>query len=144
MSQQPPLRFVEVLLCLAVFGVMTFNVARTEAALEVVDPSSLCERFTSPSEIQKCEKFVETKKPDTYIASSCQALDDDKLFMSCLEFATKAEVDPRALENCGGDKLSDQERWSCLQKTASRPTSSKFQRMPAQISDKHPSHRPKR
>lgn len=104
----------------------------TRAALEIVEPAALCDRFEKKADEKKCLNFVNTKKPDTYVASTCQSLDDNKLFMQCLEFATKAEIDPRELETCAQEDLSDQERMSCLRKTADKK-GPKFQRMPAQF-----------
>lgn len=107
----------------------------TRAALEIVEPAALCDRFEKKADEKKCLNFVNTKKPDTYVASTCQALDDNKLFMQCLEFATKAEIDPRELETCAQEDLSDQERMSCLRRTADKK-GPKFQRLPAQFKAK--------
>lgn len=106
----------------------------SQAALEIVEPAALCDRFEKKADEKKCLNFVNTKKPDTYVSSTCQSLDDNKLFMQCLEFATKAEIDPRELESCAVEEMSDQERMSCLRKTADKK-GSKFQRLPAQFSE---------
>lgn len=113
----------------------------TRAALEIVEPAALCDRFEKKADEKKCLNFVNTKKPDTYVASTCQALDDNKLFMQCLEFATKAEIDPRELETCAQEDLSDQERMSCLRRTADKK-GPKFQRLPAQFKGATPPPKP--
>lgn len=105
----------------------------THAALEVVEPTALCDRFAKKSEVQACLKLVDQKKPDTYFASACNALEDHKIFMQCLEFAAQAEVDPRQLDSCGKEEFTDQERWGCLKKMAQQKNS-KFQRVPANLS----------
>lgn len=102
----------------------------SHAALEIVEPTALCDRFEKKDELELCQKFVAAKKPDTYFASACQSLNDAKLFMKCLETAAKAEVDPKQLDSCGGEDVEDPARWSCLQKLASQKAS-QFQRMPA-------------
>lgn len=104
----------------------------SRAALEVVEPAALCDRFDRKADEKRCLNFVNAQKPDTYVASTCQAMDDNKLFFQCLEFAAKAEVDPRELEACAGEDMSDQERLSCLKKTADKK-GVKFQRLPAQF-----------
>lgn len=107
-------------------------VVGSRAAFEVVEPSALCDRFDRKSDEKKCLDFVAQKKPDTYVSSTCQTIDDNKLFMQCLEFAAATEVDPRELGTCAQEDMSDQERWSCLQKTAAKK-GSKYQRLPAQV-----------
>lgn len=108
----------------------------SRAALEVVEPSALCERFERKNDVQKCMKLVNEQKADAYVASSCDNLEESKLFMKCLEFSTQAEVDPRQLEKCGSDpQMADEARWKCIQGSAGRGAS-KFQRMPAQFQPK--------
>lgn len=124
------IQFLVSLLALAILPALS-----SHAALEIVEPTALCDRFEKKSEERKCLSFVKSKKPDTYVASACQSMDDDKLFMQCLDFAAKAEVDPRDLETCAQEDLSDQERMSCLQRTAQRK-GGKFQRLPAQFNPK--------
>jgi len=113
------------------FFISTLTAWASLAALEVVEPAALCDRFEKKSDEAKCLKFVNEKKPDTYVSSTCQSIDDNNLFMQCLDFATKAEIDPRELETCAVEDLSDQERWACLKKTA-KNSGTQFQRLPAE------------
>lgn len=122
----------KILFLLSLIALALLPQIESRAALEVVEPAALCDRFDHKSEEKKCLKFVNDKKPDTYVSSTCQAMDDNKMFFQCLEFAAKAEVDPRELEACATEDMSDQERLSCLKKTADRK-GSKFQRLPAQF-----------
>lgn len=128
------IKFIRSVLLWSAFFTATFfvYVLSANAALEIVDPVTLCERFDVPKEKKGCLNFVKKNAPDTYVASSCGALDDDKVFMECLKFATKAELDPKALEGCSPAKLSDKERMNCLHRLSSK-NKDKFQRLPANL-----------
>lgn len=121
---------IRITVCFVAAAAPVFTANNAFAALEIVDPGSLCERFEKKEDLKNCQQLVDTKRPDTYVASACQNLDDNKLFLQCLDFASRVEVDPKQLETCAKEELTDQERWSCLQKTAKLAVG-KYQRLPA-------------
>lgn len=69
-------------------------------ALEAMNPVSLCSRMIHTSEKKECEEQAVKLKLDWYAATACNALSDDKVFMSCWHEIAGAEFNPDSLSRC--------------------------------------------
>lgn len=69
-------------------------------ALEAMNPVSLCSRMIHPTEKKQCEVQAVKLKLDWYAATACNALSDDKVFMSCWRDIAGAEFNPDSLSRC--------------------------------------------
>jgi hypothetical protein len=69
-------------------------------ALEAQNPASMCERMIHAPEKQECEKDAHNLKLDWYAASACNAINDDKKFLSCWKNVAGADFNPEALGRC--------------------------------------------
>ncbi len=97
-------------------------------ALEPMDPKAMCEqRMVIANERKRCEQKADTLKLDWYAATACNALLDDKKFLSCWQSVAGGEFNPEALSRCveGADD-SDEEILKCI-------VSLKNKRMPASV-----------
>ena len=110
------------------------------ATLDVIEPTALCDRFLGEKEKQDCEQYMQKKKPDTYVSSVCQNAFDDKAFYQCIDLAAQFALDPKKIETCDEDGISDDSRLQCLRKLAKGSRTS-FQRLPASIPRKSSTHR---
>lgn len=94
--------------------------AKYAAALNPVEPSTLCERFIQKKEKRNCEEQAKKLDLDWYAATVCDLIESDTQFLKCWADVDGKIFSPPDLIDCASDDLQDEERRSCLQKTSLR------------------------
>ncbi len=74
--------------------------SQTSFALEAMNPVSLCSRMIHETGKKECDIQASKLKLDWYAATACNALNDDKVFLSCWKSISGAEFNPEALGRC--------------------------------------------
>ncbi len=69
-------------------------------ALEAMKPASLCTRMIHNLGKKECEVKATKLKLDWYAATACNALNDDKFFLTCWQNIAGADFNPDALSRC--------------------------------------------
>lgn len=110
--------------------------AAKAVAIDAIEPVELCERFLREDQKAKCLKDLKRSEPDSYLAAICDRQDQNQAMMECLKLSSEFEFDPRGLQNCGADSLSDEDRIGCLRRIgkAWKPAAD---RLPAQEKKKN-------
>jgi hypothetical protein len=84
-------------------------------SIDPKNPSDACERFIHEQDQKNCLKKVESKAIDWYASALCEKIDDDATFLSCFDFLSKAQFDPKAVSHCETVATEDQDKYKCLQ-----------------------------
>lgn len=80
---------------------LTAWVFQVSFAIEPMDPKAMCEqRMIHADQRQECKKKASTLKLDWYVATACNALNDDKMFLACWQSVSGGEFNPEALSRC--------------------------------------------
>lgn len=108
--------------------------AKLAAALNPVEPSTLCERFIQKKDKKNCEDQAKKLDLDWYAATVCDLIENDTQFLKCWAEVDGKIFSPPDLIDCVSDDLQDDERRSCLQKTSLKVQAS--DRSPASQSKK--------
>lgn len=70
-------------------------------ALEPMNPKAICEqRMIVTEEKNQCATKAKSLKLDWYAATACNALNDDKKFLSCWQSVSGGQFNPDALGRC--------------------------------------------
>jgi hypothetical protein len=101
-------------------------------AIESINPHTICDRFTSPSEQKSCQARIQHLNPDSYLAGVCQKQFDNDAFWNCMELSKTASFDPKKADKCATSDMNDEQRIACLKQIAnfSGDPQAEFQAMP--------------
>ncbi len=80
---------------------LTFTLALSLEAIEPMDPRAMCsERMVSQEDKQQCSSLADKLKLDWYAATACQAINDNKKFLSCWMKIAGGEFNTDDLGRC--------------------------------------------
>lgn len=93
-----------------------FVLAESPRALEPMNPQAMCtERMIAVDDRQQCESLAVKLKLDWYAATACQAISDNKKFLSCWKKIAGGEFNSEALSRCvENSDDSDESILSCI------------------------------
>jgi len=103
-------------------------------AIESINPKSACDRFVNSTDQKYCQNKIQKLQPDSYLSGVCQKQFDDDAFWECLELSQVASFDPKKIDHCSANELSDQQRLACLKEKAkfTNNPQAEFQQMKAE------------
>ncbi|MBX2986876.1 MAG: hypothetical protein KF802_03175 [Bdellovibrionaceae bacterium] len=99
------------------------------AAIDAVNPETLCERFLKDADRQSCRQQAKKLDLDWYAASVCALVDSDSEFMSCWQDVNGRHYSPPDLVECVTEDMADSERRDCLKRISLK--NAKRDRLPA-------------
>lgn len=87
-------------------------------AIESINPKTVCDRFVNSDDQKKCQNKIQKLKLDSYLSGVCQKQFNDEAFWSCMELSEVASFDPKKIDRCTTNDLSDDQRFNCLKQNA--------------------------
>ncbi|HRO67393.1 MAG TPA: hypothetical protein PL182_07505 [Pseudobdellovibrionaceae bacterium] len=105
--------------------------AKPAAALNPVEPSTLCERFIREKDKGRCQEKAKVMDLDWYAATVCDLIESDDQFLRCWSDVDGKIYSPPDLVDCASDDLTDEARRACLVKISLKTAPSS--RIPASI-----------
>lgn len=109
------------------------------AAIEPINPESLCERFLKPADQSACVQRAKSMDLDWYAVSICNKIDDDDAFTDCWKKINGRSYSVPQLASCADETMTNSKRLQCLMKSESR---GKSERSPASIKKEKPIYQP--
>lgn len=94
--------------------IMLTTSANAATSIEAVEPSSTCDRFLDSKGKKTCLGIVKTHEPDSYHAAVCEKVFSNEAFLECLKLSKNYLFDPKKLQACASDEVSDEVRLNCL------------------------------
>lgn len=106
-----------------------FNITEPAAALNPIEPSTLCDRFIQDQDKKQCERQAIKLDLDWYAASVCDLLDSDSQFLKCWTEVDGKIYSPPDLIDCVSEDLVDEDRRACLRRVSKKDSATS--RVPA-------------
>lgn len=84
-------------------------------ALEPTNPPGICDRFTTNTDVEKCNSRTNKDDVDWYAVTVCNLQKDDQAFWKCWDSIQGQSFNPAALDKCAEEsEMSDSQRQECL------------------------------